>query len=63
MRTLIAITQVTLDGVMQGPGGPEEDPSSGFNTYRLAGPLPCDSAAGSTMRTPKTKGNRTNEEP
>ena len=31
MRKLIAIAQVTLDGVMQGPGGPEEDPSNGFN--------------------------------
>jgi dihydrofolate reductase len=32
MRKIIAITQVTLDGVMQAPGGPEEDPSNGF-TY------------------------------
>ena len=32
MRKIIAITQVTLDGVMQGPGGPEEDMSNGF-TY------------------------------
>jgi dihydrofolate reductase len=30
MRRIIAITQVTLDGVMQAPGGPEEDPSNGF---------------------------------
>lgn len=30
MRRIIAITQVTLDGVMQAPGGPEEDRSNGF---------------------------------
>ena len=30
MRSLIAITHVTLDGVMQAPGRPEEDPSNGF---------------------------------
>jgi dihydrofolate reductase len=30
MRKLIAITQITVDGIMQGPGGPEEDPSNGF---------------------------------
>ena len=30
MRKLIAITQVTLDGIMQAPGGPEEDTSNGF---------------------------------
>jgi dihydrofolate reductase len=30
LRRIIAITQVSVDGVMQGPGGPEEDPSNGF---------------------------------
>ena len=30
MRKIIAITQVTLDGVVQAPGGPEEDPRNGF---------------------------------
>ncbi len=30
MRKLIAITQLTLDGVMQGPGSREEDPRNGF---------------------------------
>jgi len=30
MRKIIAITHVTLDGVMQAPGGPEEDRSNGF---------------------------------
>ncbi len=30
MRKLVAVTQMTLDGVMQALGRPEEDSSGGF---------------------------------
>ena len=44
MRKIMAITQVTLDGVMQGPGGPEEDPSNGFTHGGWAMPFVDDAA-------------------
>jgi dihydrofolate reductase len=45
MRKIIAITQVTLDDVMQGPGGPEEDPSNGFTHGGWAMPFVDDAAS------------------
>lgn len=30
MRKIIVLSFITLDGVMQAPGGPEEDPAGGF---------------------------------
>ena len=44
----MAITQVTLDGVMQAPGGPEEDPSNGFTHGGWAMPF-VDDAAGKVI--------------
>jgi len=44
MRKIISITQITLDGVMQGPGGPEEDPRNGFTLGGWAMPFVDDAA-------------------
>ena len=50
MRRIVTTTFVTLDGVMQAPGGPEEDTSDGF-AYGgwTAGVDYWDEVAGSTM--------------
>src|SRR5262249_6106924 len=44
MREIIAITQVSVDGVMQAPGGPEEDPENGFTLGGWAMPFVDDDA-------------------
>lgn len=38
MRTIRIIEHISLDGVIQGPGGPEEDRSNGFNHGGWGGP-------------------------
>ena len=38
MRRIVATTFTSLDGVIQAPGGPEEDPTGGFRLGGWAGP-------------------------
>ena len=51
MRKIIVLTFLSLDGVMQAPGGPEEDPSDGFEYGGWLAPysLETDEAAGKMM--------------
>jgi dihydrofolate reductase len=49
MRKLIAITHTSIDGVMQAPGGPEEDPSNGFTRGGWTVPF-RDEAGGKAIR-------------
>jgi hypothetical protein len=52
VRKLVVDMFMTLDGVMQAPGGPEEDPTGGFahpgwsaKRYERAGDIDCGSFA------------------
>ncbi len=51
MRKIIVLSFITLDGVMQAPGGPEEDTSSGFKYGGWVAPYfaEADEAAGEVM--------------
>ncbi|MDP1677814.1 MAG: dihydrofolate reductase family protein [Bacteroidota bacterium] len=51
MRKIIVLSFITLDGVMQAPGGPEEDTSSGFKYGGWCAPYfaDADEAAGELM--------------
>lgn len=51
MRKIIVLSFITLDGIMQAPGGPEEDKSSGFKYGGWTAPYfyEADEAAGEFM--------------
>lgn len=49
MRKIIVLSFITLDGVMQAPGGPEEDPSEGFEYGGWTAPY-TDEASGKLMQ-------------
>jgi len=49
MRKIIVLSFVTLDGVMQAPGGPEEDTSGGFKYGGWSAPY-ADEASGKAMQ-------------
>jgi dihydrofolate reductase len=51
MRRIIVLSFISLDGVMQAPGGPEEDTSSGFKYGGWTAPYfaEADEAAGELM--------------
>jgi dihydrofolate reductase len=49
MRKIIVTTFITLDGIMQAPGGPEEDTSGGFNYGGWSAPY-GDEVSGKAMQ-------------
>ena len=50
MRKITVLSFITLDGVSQAPGGPEEDPSDGFKYGGWTAPAP------GSHHYPETKG-------
>jgi dihydrofolate reductase len=48
MRKIIVLSMITLDGIMQAPGGPEEDTSGGFKYGGWTAPY-FDEASGKIM--------------
>src|SRR6476469_9271164 len=48
MRKIIVLSFITLDGVMQAPGGPEEDTSGGFEYGGWSAPY-VDEASGKVI--------------
>ncbi len=50
MRKIIVISMITLDGVMQATGGPEEDPSSGFKYGGWTAPFTDDNGSESSKK-------------
>ncbi|MDO9376230.1 MAG: dihydrofolate reductase family protein [Bacteroidota bacterium] len=49
MRKIIVLSMITLDGVMQAPGGPDEDKSGGFEYGGWVAPL-TDEVYGSVVK-------------
>ena len=49
MRKIIVLTFISLDGVMQSPGGPEEDPTAGFTLGGWSAPFE-DEVSGQLMQ-------------
>lgn len=51
MRKIIVLSFITLDGIMQAPGGPDEDPSNDFKYGGWVAPFfrEADDAAGEIM--------------
>ena len=49
MRKIITTTFVTLDGIMQAPGGPDEDRTGGFAYGGWQASIPMDETVRSTL--------------